>query len=212
MVSRTWHPLLWLVVILELSPASHALRLAALAWSQVTVGGVAAGALAYGAATFLVEASAACAAAILVTSEPSESSDRWQLARRGRARIDRWMADRRPLHPAAVPGVAIVGGSAVTVWARHLGPGRATRAQHLRFGVAVAAGLAAFGAVQGGLVGLGVSISAPLLLAFAVVSIGVAWVVRFATDRTKREGAAPVRVPTTDLVPAPPAYGPRRGR
>lgn len=196
-MSRAWHPLLWLIVIAELSPAGHALRLAALAWSQVAVGGIAAGAITYGAATFVIEASAACAAAVLVTSEPS---DRWPLARRGRSRIDRWMTDRRPVHPAAVPGVAIMGGSAVTVWARHLGRVRSTRAQHLRFGLAVAVGLSAFGAVQGGLVGLGVAISAPLLLAFAAATVLIAWLVRLGSDRRTSSRVAAARAPAIDPV------------
>lgn len=209
-MSRSWHPLLWLIVIAELSPASHALRLAALAWSQVAVGGIAAGAITYGAVTFVIEAGAACAAAVLVTSEPS---DRWGLAHRGRTRIDRWMTDRRPFHPVAVPGVAIMGGSAVTVWARHVGQVRPTRAQHLRFGLAIAAGLGAFGAIQGGLVGLGVSISAPLLLAFAVASFGVALLIRLATDRRMSASiAAAARAPAADPVgPAQPAPAARAG-
>lgn len=180
---RLWQAVLWTVIIVELSPASHAARLAVLAWSQLAVGGAVAGAAAYGLATLVVEGAAACAAAVLLTSKPAT---RWPPALRAWERLDAWMAGRRTATPLSFAGVAVVGGSAVAVWVHRLGPIRPTRAQHLRFGLGVAFGLATFSALQGALVGFGTSLPSSALGGLVVAVAVATAVVRVLLGRIDR--------------------------
>lgn len=177
---------LWSVIIFELSPASHAARLAVLAWSQVAIGGAVAGAIAYGLATLLIEGAAALAAAVLLTTTPATG---WPPAQRAWGRLDGWMDERRPAGAISIAGTALVGGSAVAVWVHRLGPRRPTRAQQARFGLGVAFALASFGALQGALVGVGTSLPAPALVVLVVAAAVGAAVARAVPGRRDRARA-----------------------
>ena len=159
---------LWFLVIFELSPASQPVRLAVLAWSLVAFGSPGAAALAYGLTTLAIEAAAGVSAAILVTSAPGR---RRRIAAEGRERLQSWLADRGPVHPAFVPGLAVLGGTAVTTWARHLGPVRRSRRELTVYALVVATALGLLSAVQGALVAVGIAFPGPATVGLAVLSL-----------------------------------------
>jgi len=160
--------LMWFLVIFELSPVSQPVRLAVLAWSLVAFGSPAAAALAYGLTTLIIEAAAGVSAAVLVTSMPGR---RRRIAAEGRERLQSWLADRGPVHPAFVPGLAVLGGTAVTTWARHLGPVRRSRRELTVYALVVATALGLLSALQGALVAVGIAFPGPATVGLAVLSL-----------------------------------------
>jgi|GEM_PF-1767779 len=176
--------LLWFLVIFELSPASQPVRLAVLAWSIVAFGSPAAAALAYGLTTLIIEAAAGISAAILVTSEPGR---RRRIAARGRERLRSWLADRGPVHPAFVPGLAVLGGTAVTTWARQVGPVQRSRRELTMYALVVATVLGLLSAVQGALVAIGIAFPGPLTVGLAVISLIAVPIALWIARRRRRE-------------------------
>jgi hypothetical protein len=181
---------LWFLVIFELSPASQPVRLAVLAWALVAFGSPAAAALAYGLTTLLIEAAAGISAAVLVTSAPARGR---RIAAEGRQRLQTWLAERGPVHPAFVPGLAVLGGTAVTTWTRHLGPVRRSRRELTVYALVVATALGLLSAVQGALVAAGIAFPGPATVGVALLSLIAVPVALWLKRRRARDQGIPNR-------------------
>lgn len=155
-------------------------------------------ALSYGLSTLVVQGSAAMAAIRLVSS-PSPRSTVSRFGRLHR-RVQKWMAASRPLTGPQRAFAAVIGGSAVTVWATWASEPTCTESRLRHTAVWVSLWLSALGVVQGVILVSGLEVMTPPILAGgSVAALGLVAHSRFRRRRQTSPASTSSRRTSADF-------------
>lgn len=155
------------VLAAELSPVNEALRFAAFGWAQYKTGDPMIASAVFAGSTLAVEGTAA-----LVTAEVLDTEKSKGLMGRVNERLSKMKLDRVRTNPAAEAGIAMLGGSAVTMLVKQQQSPERTKEQNRKYGLKVAVGISAVCAAQGYAVSEGISSPSVETVGVAVAALG----------------------------------------